>query len=152
MTRRDAAHAELRQAEQAEYEGLSFRAASPEAKEKYFGATGKDGRLRLKAWLKAKCCSTSSANSSLNTRTSTRAGSRGLAAGTVAGLVPAAPLEGEASQGNEFFDPSAAGGAGGQGSIGEFLAGLEDDPAVMALVFVDRHASFDLRNWIAAVI
>ena len=43
----------IRQAEQAEYEGLSFRAASAEAKERYFGATGKDGRLRVKAWLKA---------------------------------------------------------------------------------------------------
>jgi chemotaxis protein methyltransferase CheR len=42
----------IRQAEQAEYEGLSFRAASAEAKERYFGATGKDGRLRVKAWLK----------------------------------------------------------------------------------------------------
>ena len=43
----------VRQAEQAEYEGLSFRATPPEAKEKYFGPTGRDGRLRLKAWLKA---------------------------------------------------------------------------------------------------
>ena len=42
----------IRQAEQAEYEGLSFRSASPEAKERYFGPTGKDGRLRVKAWLK----------------------------------------------------------------------------------------------------
>ena len=43
----------VRQAEQGEYEGLSFRATPPEAKEKYFGPTGKDGRLRLKAWLRA---------------------------------------------------------------------------------------------------
>jgi len=42
----------IRQAEQAEYDGLSFRAASAEAKEKYFGATAKDGRLRVKAWLR----------------------------------------------------------------------------------------------------
>lgn len=43
----------IRQAEEAEYEGLSFRAAPPEAKERYFTTTAKDGRLRLKAWLKA---------------------------------------------------------------------------------------------------
>ena len=43
----------IRQAEQAEYEGLSFRATTPDAKERYFGATGKDGRLRVKPWLKA---------------------------------------------------------------------------------------------------
>jgi len=45
--------ARIRQAEQAEYEGLSFRAATPEAKERYFGSTARDGRLRVKAWLKA---------------------------------------------------------------------------------------------------
>lgn len=43
----------IRQAEQAEYEGLSFRATSAEAKERYFGTMPKDGRLRVKAWLKA---------------------------------------------------------------------------------------------------
>ena len=43
----------IRQAEQAEYEGLSFRAASAEAKERYFGTTATNGRLRVKAWLKA---------------------------------------------------------------------------------------------------
>lgn len=42
----------IRQAEQAEYEGLSFRSASAEAKERYFGATATDGRLRVKPWLK----------------------------------------------------------------------------------------------------
>jgi chemotaxis protein methyltransferase CheR len=42
----------IRQAEQAEYEGHSFRATSAEAKDRYFGGTGKDGRLRVKAWLK----------------------------------------------------------------------------------------------------
>ncbi|MBK8596200.1 MAG: methyltransferase domain-containing protein [Holophagales bacterium] len=43
----------IRQAEVAEYEGHSFRAASPEAKERYFAATATNGRLRLKSWLKA---------------------------------------------------------------------------------------------------
>jgi len=37
----------IRQAEQAEYEGLSFRAASAEAKERYFGTTATNGRLRV---------------------------------------------------------------------------------------------------------
>ncbi len=42
----------IRQAEQAEYEGHSFRATSAEAKERYFGGTATDGRLRVKAWLR----------------------------------------------------------------------------------------------------
>ena len=76
----------------------------------------------------------------------TRAGRRLLGAGAVAGLVPAAPLEGEAGQGDLLLDPTAAGGAGGQGCIGKLLAGFEDDPAIMALVLVNRHGSQNLRS------
>lgn len=43
----------IRQAEVAEYEGLSFRAATAEARERYFSPTPKEGRLRVKSWLKA---------------------------------------------------------------------------------------------------
>ena len=42
----------IRQAEQAEYEGLSFRATPAEAKAKYFSPTSSDGRLRVKTWLR----------------------------------------------------------------------------------------------------
>lgn len=45
--------ARVAQAELAEYEGLSFRASSPEAKERYFAPTPTPGRLRVKPWLKA---------------------------------------------------------------------------------------------------
>jgi len=69
--------------------------------------------------------------------TGTCRGSR--TSGAVARLVPAAPLEGEPTEGDELFDPAAAGRAGGQGGIGELLAGFEDDPASVTFIFVDGH-------------
>jgi hypothetical protein len=60
--------------------------------------------------------------------------------------VPAAPFKGEAGKGNELLDPPSAGGAGGKRLVGKFLPGLEDDPAIVALIFVDRHDLYDLRS------
>jgi hypothetical protein len=53
--------------------------------------------------------------------------------------VPATPFEGEAREGDKLFDPAAAGGAGRQRGIGKLLAGLEDAPAIVTLILVDRH-------------
>jgi hypothetical protein len=53
--------------------------------------------------------------------------------------MPATPFEGETGEGNELFDPTAAGGANRQRRIGKLLAGLEDAPAIVTFIFVDRH-------------
>jgi chemotaxis protein methyltransferase CheR len=45
--------AKIAHAERGEYEGLSFRATPPDAKERYFSVADSDGRLRVKSWLRA---------------------------------------------------------------------------------------------------
>jgi chemotaxis protein methyltransferase CheR len=42
----------VKQAEQAEYEGLSFRGTKPDAKDRYFTPTAQDGRWRVKPWVR----------------------------------------------------------------------------------------------------